>query len=102
MGNWQVTIHGVGTHDGPHESAIERKVATFVQELQAGGHKVELVTVCSPTHAARENSGQGTFAWGDEYGSDRLGPTVGPIIPHSVPTASWRAPEEFDEKLPGV
>lgn len=53
MGNWTITIHGVGSHHNPEvPTDANRMTAKFVDELKAAGHNVE---GASFTHGGRED-----------------------------------------------
>ena len=46
MGNWNISIHGVGSHHNrKHKNDANRLAAKFVKELQAAGHSVSAATI---------------------------------------------------------
>lgn len=53
MGNWNISIHGVGAHHNrgfPKDA--NRMAARFVEELKAAGHSVTAATI---THGGEDN-----------------------------------------------
>lgn len=50
MGNWNVTITGVGSHHNADPSDVEQMTLKFVEQLRAKGHNVVTATV----HAGSE------------------------------------------------
>ncbi|MCC6178823.1 MAG: hypothetical protein WAZ94_15195 [Phycisphaerales bacterium] len=45
MGNWNVTIRGVGPHHNQQETDVEQVAAKAVAQLKAAGHNVVSATV---------------------------------------------------------
>jgi len=53
MGNWNISIHGVGAHHNKKlEADANRLAAKFVAELKAAGHTVSAATF---THGGEDN-----------------------------------------------
>ena len=53
MGNWSITIQGVGYHHNKTEPKDANRLARkFIQELLAAGHRVERADF---THGAKED-----------------------------------------------
>lgn len=63
MGNWNITIRGVGSHHNRnHPADADRMAAKFVQDLKAAGHNVVGATI---THGGE------TDITAPDYGTDR-------------------------------
>lgn len=46
MGNWNITVRGVGSHHNTaNEKDADRMAAKFVQELKAAGHNVVAASI---------------------------------------------------------
>lgn len=53
MGNWSITIQGVGAHHNKaHEGDANRMARKFVRELKLAGHTIERADF---THGAKED-----------------------------------------------
>lgn len=52
MGNWHISIEGMGSHHNKDVNDADQLAAAFVKELQAAGQKVEraVITVGSKTN----------------------------------------------------
>ena len=57
MGNWNITVRGVGAHHNKkHEKDANRIAAKFVQELKDAGHTINSATI---THGAEDDISAG-------------------------------------------
>jgi hypothetical protein len=64
MGNWNITIRGVGAHHNKkNESDANRMTAIFVKKLKEAGHSIQSATI---THG-----GEDDLTDADKYLSDR-------------------------------
>lgn len=53
MGNWNITIRGVGAHHNKkYKDDANRMAAEFVQKLLAAGHNIQSATI---THGGEDN-----------------------------------------------
>lgn len=53
MGNWNISIHGVGSHHNKdYERDADRMAARFVEDLKRAGHSVSKATI---THGAESD-----------------------------------------------
>lgn len=54
MGNWNITIQGVGPHHNPdaYPKDANRMAAAFVKQLREAGHTVEAATF---THGGKDD-----------------------------------------------
>lgn len=44
MGDWNISIRGLGSHHNSQPADAERMAAKFVKELRAAGHSVKAAT----------------------------------------------------------
>ena len=86
MGNWNITINGVGQHHNGQPRDVERLAAEFVERLRANGHTV---TVAGVTTGSAVDISLGTNPAKTLYPNTyNAAPAGAPVPPGYVPPKS--------------